>query len=357
MNPNVNPSVNPNVGKFGGATNAAASVADLQSAKQVVWSAIQQMPGPNAAHAAAQWLSPNCEWHVAHPFNLLSGVAAVVEGFYKPLISAFPDVERRTDIFMAGHWDGHLDGGDGVWISCTGNYLGTFKGDFFGIPATKEAAYLRFGEFYRVVAGKIVEARILLDIIDLARQAGRPLLPPGTGLNLLVPGPRRHNGLQMDAAPPEQTAESFALVMAMIGGLMTFKGDGDLKHMGMTRYWKPNMMWYGPCGIGSSRGIGGFERHHQAPFLHAFPDRKGGNHRARFAEGPFISTTGWPSVRATHKGDYLGVPASNEPIQMRVMDWWSCEDGLLAENWVFIDLPHLMLQMGVDLLGRLKTSA
>jgi hypothetical protein len=39
---------------------------------------------------------------------------------------------------------------------------------------------------------------------------------------------------------------------------------------------------------------------------------------------------------------------------MRVMDWWRQEDGLLAENWVLIDLPHLFLQMGVDLLAPLS---
>ena len=73
------------------------------------------------------------------------------------------------------------------------------------------------------------------------------------------------------------------------------------------------------------------------------------------AEGNFVATTGWPSVRATHKGDYLGVAATGRPITMRVMDWWRCEGDLLVENWVFIDLPHLMLQMDVDLLARLKT--
>ena len=156
-------------------------ISDIQAAKHVVWSAIHEMPGANAGRAASRWLSPNCQWYVAHPFNLLSGTAAVLGKFYEPLLKAFPDIERRTDIFIAGFWDGHLDGGDGIWVSCTGNYLGTFKDDFLGIPATKEAAYLRFGEFYRVVGGQIVEARILLDIIDLARQAGRPLLPPGTG--------------------------------------------------------------------------------------------------------------------------------------------------------------------------------
>jgi hypothetical protein len=154
---------------------------------------------------------------------------------------------------------------------------------------------------------------------------------------------------------PNEGAASLALVEGMIGGLMRYD-KRDLKSMGMRAHWREDMMWYGPGGIGTSRGIGGFERHHQKPFLHAFPDRKGGNHRARIAEANFVASTGWPSVRATHRGDYLGVKASNNPIQMRVMDWWQCEDGLLAENWVFIDLPHLMLQMGVDLMARLRES-
>jgi hypothetical protein len=39
---------------------------------------------------------------------------------------------------------------------------------------------------------------------------------------------------------------------------------------------------------------------------------------------------------------------------MRVADWWRCENGLLIENWVLIDLPHLLLQMGVDVFAQLK---
>jgi hypothetical protein len=40
---------------------------------------------------------------------------------------------------------------------------------------------------------------------------------------------------------------------------------------------------------------------------------------------------------------------------MRVADWWRREGDRLAQNWVFIDLPHLFLQMGLDLFARLQT--
>ena len=167
-----------------------------------------------------------------------------------------------------------------------------------------------------------------------------------------MPGPRNATGVLPSATPGTAEPTCLPLVEAMIGGLGRYD-QKDLRSMGMEQYWQPDMMWYGPCGIGTSRGIGGFQKHHQQPFLHAFPDRKGGHHRARFGEGDYAASTGWPSVRATHAGDYLGTPASNRPITMRVMDWWRQEDGLLAENWVLIDLPHLFLQMGVDLLAPL----
>ena len=328
------------------------TAATLQVAKQTVWAALMRLPGLDASGACHELLAPDCAWHVGHPIELLTGPQAVGDGFFAPLAASFPDLERRPDIFFGGHWDGRFDGGAGWWISCTGHYLGTFSASWLGIPATGEPATLRFGEFYRVVDGRIAEARILLDIVDLARQAGRRILPPSAGLELWVPGPRLHHGLLLGATDPQEGKASLDVVEAMIGGLMRYD-ERDLASMRMRAHWREDMMWYGPGGIGTSRGIGGFERHHQAPFLHAFPDRKGGTHRARIAEGSFVASTGWPSVRATHRGDYLGVSASDRPIEMRVMDWWRCDGGLLAENWVFIDLPHLMLQMGVDLMARL----
>ena len=60
------------------------------------------------------------------------------------------------------------------------------------------------------------------------------------------------------------------------------------------------------------------------------------------------------SVRGTFLGEYLGVEATGKPINMRVMNWWRNGGTLLTENWVLIDLPHLMLQMDVDLLARLR---
>jgi hypothetical protein len=326
----------------------------LHAAKRTAWLGLQAILGAQADSEAQRLLSADSLWVISHPVNELRGPGAVLQSFLQPIRRAFPDVERRTDLFFAGHWDGRIDGGAGTWVTTTGHYLGKFQEPLWGIPPTHEPAWLRFGEFYRIEDGRIAEARILLDLIDLARQAGVRLLPPSSGLELLVPGPRNSTGILLACGDDADPSPCLPLVEAMIGGLGRYNQQ-DLRSMGMEQYWQPYMMWYGPCGIGTSRGIDGFQRHHQQPFLVAFPDRKGGHHRARFGEGDFAASTGWPSVRATHAGPYLGTPATQRPITMRVMDWWRQEEGLLAENWVLIDLPHLFLQMGVDLLAPLST--
>ncbi|MCY7315215.1 MAG: ester cyclase [Rubrivivax sp.] len=346
--------------------------AALAQMKADVWQLLQRLPGPDTAAALHQHLAPDAVWVVSHPFNELVGPAAVAEQLYAPLQAAFPDLERRADLFFGGEWISPPQGvvghspaelrGEGWWATSTGHYVGTFKQPWLGIAATGEPAALRFGEFYRWQqgpdgVGRITEARVLLDIVDLARQAGRRMLPESSGLEWLVPGPAPHDGLLLGATDPALGAQSMRLTLEMFNGLWRFDGK-NLDSMDMPRYWHPNMMWYGPGGIGSMRGVGGFQRHHQAPFLHAFPDRGSANHlprghRARIAEGPYVGSTGWPSVRATFTGDYLGVKATGKPINMRVMDWWRNDGTLLTENWVMIDLPHLMLQMDVDLLARL----
>ena len=39
---------------------------------------------------------------------------------------------------------------------------------------------------------------------------------------------------------------------------------------------------------------------------------------------------------------------------MRVIDWCRNDGTWLAENWVLIDLPHLMLQMDAASMARIR---
>lgn len=111
-------------------------------------------------------------------------------------------------------------------------------------------------------------------------------------------------------------------------------------------------------GIGTTPGLKGFQDFHQRPFLRALPDRRGVGHKARFADGPYACSTGWPSLRATLTGpNWLGLPPTGRKIAMRVMDWWRREGELLRENWVLIDLLDVMIQCGLDPFDRLAFEA
>ena len=311
-------------------------------------SSLAERPREEWSGALRGLYHPDVAWHGSHPINARKGCRAVVEEFWEPFLAALPDLERRDDILIAGAFKG------GSWVGATGYYTGTFANDWLGIPATGGVLNVRFGEFSRLEAGKVCEVYLILDILDVMRQAGRwPAgLPKGPGVEDRVPGPATRDGVVLAACDSQEGARSLALVEAMIKGLMEYD-QRTLESMAQQRFWHPQMMWYGPAGIGTSRRLGGFQDVHQRAFLRAFPDRVGGDHKARIAEGAYIGSTGWPSVRATHLGPWLGIPPTGRPIGMRVMDFWRREGDLLRENWVFIDQLDLLLQMDFDVMERI----
>lgn len=307
-------------------------------------------PGQDLARMASRFFAEEVVWRGQAPVNDVAGRAAMVAAVLTPLKRAFPDLERRDDILIAGSFKG------GDWVAATGHYCGTFTTPLYGIPPTGHLAFLRYGEFYRFEGDRAVEVVAIWDVVDLMRQAGVNPLPPSAGVDLLIPGPATRDGVVPDVVDRTEGERTNALVEAMIAGLMAYDGK-TLESMGMERFWTPGMLWFGPGGIGSNRRLKGFQDFHQRPFLTAFPDRRGGNHKARVGDAMYCASTGWPSITATHAGPYLGHPATGRRITMRVMDWWRREGDLLAENWVFIDIPDLFLQFGRDLFAEMRDKA
>jgi predicted ester cyclase len=303
------------------------------------------------AGGAEAWLREACDpgvaFHGPAPIHDLTGVDAVSAGLWDPLLAALPDLERRPDAVMAGMFKG------GLWTAHIGHLVGVFAADLWGVPATRRPVWLRYGAFERIEDGRVAEAYWILDVPGLMMQAGVWPMAPGLGLPLLSPAPASQDGLRSDPGDPGESAASLALVEAMIAGLMSYDGQ-SLASMGMRRFWTDDFHWYGPGGIGTMRGHTDYERGHQRPFLTAFPDRKGGDHKCRIGDGAYVASTGWPSVRATHTGGgFMGLAPTGRKIGMRVMDVWRCEGDRLVENWVYIDLIDLLAQMGVDVFARM----
>lgn len=306
--------------------------------------------GPGRAVPIEQLYAADCAWHGPHPFAAAHGPTHVSRNFFEPLFFAFPDLERREDVSIAGEWSGH------TWIAVHGYFQGLFKNPWLGFRPSGGLVRLRFGEFSRLKSNKIIEQYLIIDLLDLMRQLDCWPLVPALGRMDLVPGPREHDGIISIPQSEAESAKSLALVEAMGNALRRYDGT-NLDSMEQWKYWTPNFTWYGPAGIGSCRGQEDYRRVHQEPFLRAWPDRKGGNHKSRIAEGRYIASTGWPSVRGTHTGGgFLGLTPTGRPIGMRVMDFWKRSGDLLDENWVLIDLLDLLIQMDFDVLQRLRES-
>lgn len=306
--------------------------------------AIAGAEGGELAGRVAELASPDTVWHVAHPVDDLVGREAVLDGWLRPLWGALPRYMRRDEVVIGG--TSHT--GSGAWVATLGHYVGNLVGPLLGVAPSGKLVFLRCGEFYRIEDGRVVEAYLLPDLPDLMRQVGRmPELPP-LGTEMLFPGPATHDGVLPRS--PERSAVSLALVEAMLTDLRTYDPATfeSSNQTGERGYWHRDMLWYGPAGVGANFTYPGFQRDHRVPFLTAFPDRVGGNHFARFGDGDYVASGGWPSMTMTHAGPYLGVPATGRPLTLRVMDFWRVAGGKIAENWVLLDLPHLFDQIGAD---------
>lgn len=324
--------------------------------------------GPGARLAAIY--HPSAEWRGAHPLNEMRGIEAIEARVWTPLLRAFPDLERRDLIVTGGSYEGR------DYVATLGHYCGTFRENWLGIPATGRTIFIRYGEVHAVVEGKITQSNCLWDVLDVVRQAGFWPLAPSLGTEGLWPGPITGDGSTFDDADPDRSAASLAQTLAMhktLGDYDDAKGHGrdGLLAMPQTAHWHPRMMWYGPAGIGTARGLSGFVDCHQLPFRVAFPNRKGGGqwdeiaalraqlgggHYIRIGDGPYSVTGGWPSIFAVHSGGgFLGLGPTGRAVTMRVMDFYLHHEGLIRENWVPIDILDLLRQMDVDVLGRLRS--
>ena len=293
---------------------------------------------------------PRAVVHLATPLEDLDGPLGLYEHGFKPLQHALPDLERRDTIVMAG------PAGSGAnWVGCCGYYTGTFVRPWLDIPPTGHQVAMRFHEFYRMVDGKVAEMQALWDIPEVMLQARAWPMAPALGREWQVPGPATQDGMPSGPRDHDRSQASLTLVGNMLAGLGKF-ATGGVEAMRLGDYWHPKCNWYGPSGIGTGRGIAGFRNWHQIPFLNAMPDRSGtGGKGEFFADGNYVAVSGWPNMRATITGDgWMGIAPSGQKITMRSLDFWRCENGLIRENWVLVDLLHVYKQIGVDVLARMR---
>ncbi len=315
--------------------------------------AIYDFEGAKTRAALKGSMAKDALVRVSHPFGELQGPEAFFEACYAPLAQAWPDLERRDHIVVAGP-SAHGD----RWVGCAGYYSGVFSKPWLDIPPTGHLARMRFHEFFRMVEGEIVEIQALWDLPEVMMQAQAWPLAPSLGLEWHVPGPATSDGIVDSPRDERRSQAALALVKEMLECMNRHPSEGGPEVMEMERFWHPRMNWYGPSGIGTGRGIAGFRNWHQIPFLKAMPDRETFLEQITchfFSDGDYVAVTGWPNMVQTLSHDgWLGIAPVGKQITLRSLDFWRIEAGLIRENWVLVDILDIYRQIGVDVLARMR---
>lgn len=288
-----------------------------------------------------------------HPLGNLEGVDAIA-AMWRGLRQAFPDMERRDLIFVGGE-NQEEPRRPGWWraphlVATLGHYQATFSEDYLGIPATGGVVHLRYAEAHWLDGDKIRNSWVIIDLLDLMRQAGVWPLPPSLGTEGMWPAPASLDGVQF-GQPPEREQTALETVFAMHNALLSFDGK-NLDTMDHGQYWTQHFMYYAASGVGMTRSLEGFRAHHQIPFLKAFPDRTAEGHFIRISDGNYAVTGG--NVIGTHVGQYLGMPGTGKAFCLPVMDFYRLEGDKIAENWLPADMLGMAYGLGNDLLARVR---
>ncbi|MCV7380961.1 ester cyclase [Mycobacterium alsense] len=80
-----------------------------------------------------------------------------------------------------------------------------------------------------------------------------------------------------------------------------------------------------------------------AAFFAAFPDL------AATMEDLVVSgdrVVGRFVYRGSHRGDFMGIPATGRPIEMRSIDIWRVAGGMFVEHWDELNTLELFQQLG-----------
>jgi predicted ester cyclase len=139
-----------------------------------------------------------------------------------------------------------------------------------------------------------------------------------------------------------KTAHTRTVIENMVDGL----NDHRIDDIG--NFFAENFRWMGNQGCGTKIGLKQFQDNWQRPFQAAFSDKVCVD-EARLFMGEWAAAFG--RQEAIHSGPFMGIAATGRKVEIRYMDFWKVEDGRITDNWVMVDFPHVLAQLGVDVFN------
>jgi predicted ester cyclase len=154
----------------------------------------------------------------------------------------------------------------------------------------------------------------------------------------------------MSGARPEQavltrgtdmtkTDQTRRVIENMVDGL----NDHCINDMG--NFFSDGFRWMGNKGCGTKSGLQEFQDNWQRPFQAAFSDKVCVD-EARLYMGEWAAAFG--RQEAVHSGEFMGIAPTKKRIEIRYMDFWKVVNGKIIDNWVMVDFPHVLAQLGHD---------
>lgn len=139
-----------------------------------------------------------------------------------------------------------------------------------------------------------------------------------------------------------KTKKTQEVIESMVDGL----NDHRIEDIG--EFFSENFRWMGNFGCGTKFGLKEFQDNWQKPFQEAFSNKVCID-EARLFMGEWAAAFG--KQEAIHTGEFMGIKPTGKKVEIRYMDFWKVSEGKIKDNWVMVDFPFVMKQLGVDIFN------
>ena len=156
----------------------------------------------------------------------------------------------------------------------------------------------------------------------------------------MVKGSRPEQAVLSRDTDMAKTDATRHIIEGMVDGLNDHQIDG------IGAFFSDNFRWMGNQGCGTKIGLQAFQDNWQRPFQAAFSDKVCID-EARLYMGEWVAAFG--RQEAVHSGEFMGVAPTHKKVEIRYMDFWKVVNGKIVDNYVMVDFPHVLAQLGVDI--------
>ena len=139
-----------------------------------------------------------------------------------------------------------------------------------------------------------------------------------------------------------KTKKTQEVIESMVDGL----NDHRIEDIG--EFFSENFRWMGNFGCGTKSGLKEFQDNWQKPFQEAFSNKVCID-EARLFMGEWAAAFG--KQEAIHSGEFMGIKPTGKKVEIRYMDFWKVSEGKIKDNWVMVDFPFVIKQLGVDVFN------